>query len=164
MKKVTGDLIELAKQGKFDVILHGCNCFNVMGAGIAKQIKQAFPLAFEADKNFMSPAGSPHRLGRFSYSYSFLGGAKTGALTVINLYTQFGYRTSQVQNMNFSLTALQNALVGLVSSGLIAKDMTRIGYPKIGAGLGGGKWEDIEETFDFFLNDFDHTLVELPCS
>jgi O-acetyl-ADP-ribose deacetylase (regulator of RNase III) len=39
MKFVKGDIIDIAKRGKFDVIIHGCNCFNTMGACIAKTIK-----------------------------------------------------------------------------------------------------------------------------
>ena len=35
MNIVKGDLIKSAKEGQFDVIIHGCNCFNTMGAGIA---------------------------------------------------------------------------------------------------------------------------------
>ena len=38
MKEVAGDLIQLAYDGKFDVIVHGCNCECMMGGGIAKQI------------------------------------------------------------------------------------------------------------------------------
>lgn len=38
MKVITGNLIKLAINGDFDVIIHGCNCFCKMGAGIAKQI------------------------------------------------------------------------------------------------------------------------------
>jgi O-acetyl-ADP-ribose deacetylase (regulator of RNase III) len=43
MKTVKGDLLALAKEGKFDIIVQGCNCHNVMGAGLAKQIKEEFP-------------------------------------------------------------------------------------------------------------------------
>ena len=32
-----------------NAIAHSCNCQNVMGAGIAKQIKDRYPQAFEAD-------------------------------------------------------------------------------------------------------------------
>lgn len=39
---VDGDLIKLALSGKFDVIVHGCNCFCTMGAGIAPQMAEAF--------------------------------------------------------------------------------------------------------------------------
>lgn len=45
MNIVHGDLIQLALAGQFDVIIHGCNCFCTMGAGIAKAIRQEFPEA-----------------------------------------------------------------------------------------------------------------------
>ena len=35
----------------------------------------------------------------------------------------------------------------------------RIGYPKIGAGLGGGDWERIATIIDEELDGEDHTLV-----
>ena len=41
-QEIEGDLIALAKQGKFDVITHGCNCMSNMGAGIAPQMAKAF--------------------------------------------------------------------------------------------------------------------------
>ena len=40
--EIEGDLIRLAKQGTFDVITHGCNCFCTMGAGIAPQMADTF--------------------------------------------------------------------------------------------------------------------------
>ena len=33
-----GDLLDLFYHKKIDILVHGCNCFNTMGAGIAKQI------------------------------------------------------------------------------------------------------------------------------
>ena len=50
MKIITGDLISLALAGEFDVIVHGCNCFCVMGAGIAKQMFKTFPEALAVDR------------------------------------------------------------------------------------------------------------------
>ena len=49
MQTEKGDLIQKARAGEFDVIVHGCNCFCTMGAGIAKTIKQVFPAAYLAD-------------------------------------------------------------------------------------------------------------------
>ena len=40
--EVDGCLISMAKEGKFDVIAHGCNCFCTMAAGIAPQMDKAF--------------------------------------------------------------------------------------------------------------------------
>ena len=33
--EVEGNLIDLALEGRFDLIAHGCNCHKIMGAGIA---------------------------------------------------------------------------------------------------------------------------------
>lgn len=35
MNIIKGDLIALVLEGRFDVIVHGCNCMCVMGAGLA---------------------------------------------------------------------------------------------------------------------------------
>lgn len=51
MRNVQGDLIELALNGVFDVIVHGCNCQCTMGAGIAKSIRAKFPEACEVRRN-----------------------------------------------------------------------------------------------------------------
>lgn len=51
MKEIDGDLIALAREGHFDLIAHGCNCFCTMGARIARGIRAAFPEAYEADLN-----------------------------------------------------------------------------------------------------------------
>lgn len=50
MKILTGDLIALGKGDTFDVIVHGCNCFCVMGAGLAKAIRSEFPEVYRADQ------------------------------------------------------------------------------------------------------------------
>lgn len=49
MKTIKGDLVQLAKQGEFDLIVHGCNCFCTMGKGIALTIKQEFPIVYKVD-------------------------------------------------------------------------------------------------------------------
>jgi hypothetical protein len=64
MKKVRGDLIDLALKGDFDVIVHGCNCLNAMGAGVALTIKKVFPEAYAADCK--TPRGDKHKLGTIS--------------------------------------------------------------------------------------------------
>ena len=67
MKTIQGDLIKLAVAGEFDVIVHGCNCFCTMGAGIAKTIKQKFPTAYQAD--LATIKGDKTKLGAVSYTH-----------------------------------------------------------------------------------------------
>lgn len=61
MTIIEGNLIELTKKGYFDVIVHGCNCFNMMGSGIARKIAINFPMAMDADARTLK--GDPFKLG-----------------------------------------------------------------------------------------------------
>jgi len=54
------------KNGEFDVIIHGCNCFCTMGGGIAKTIKNEFIEAFNADRKTIK--GSKDKLGTCSFA------------------------------------------------------------------------------------------------
>ena len=64
MKIIKGDIIKLAQQGQFDVIVHGCNCFCTMGSGIAKAVKSCFPIAFQVD--LKTQKGEKAKLGTYS--------------------------------------------------------------------------------------------------
>lgn len=86
MNKLRGDLIKLALKGDFDVIVHGCNCFCTMGAGIALTIKSTFPDAYQAD--LKTSKGDRSKLG--SYSTATVQN-KCHEITVVNAYTQYHY-------------------------------------------------------------------------
>ena len=87
MKNVRGDLIKLALDGHFDVIVHGCNCQCVMGAGIALSIRNTFPEAFAAD--LATSKGDRAKLGTISVAAVERGGH---SIAVVNGYTQFHWR------------------------------------------------------------------------
>jgi|APSaa5957512493_1039668.scaffolds.fasta_scaffold585837_1 hypothetical protein len=40
MKYLKGNLLDLFDQKVLDIMVHGCNCFHTMDAGIYKKIKQ----------------------------------------------------------------------------------------------------------------------------
>lgn len=147
MKIVSGDLITCAKEGVFDVIVHGCNCQNTMGAGIALSIKRQFPAAFEAD--IRTARGDRGKLGNYSYATVAL---DVKELTIVNAYSQYHWRGAGPQ---VDYEAVANVFK------LIKKDFSgrSIGYPKIGAGLAGGDWEQLALIIDEALTDEDHTLV-----
>ena len=84
MPTIKGDLIQLALNGEFDVIVHGCNCFHAMGAGIARAIAAEFPDALEADKQ--TDLGSRSKLGTISSVQITRG---TTEFVLVNAYTQF---------------------------------------------------------------------------
>lgn len=150
MKQVEGDLIALARDGRFDVIVHGCNCFHNMGGGIARVIARTFPEALAADQ--ATPKGNPAKLGTISQAKVTCGAHR---LTVVNAYTQFDY---QGPGPLVDYDALSRAFHAVAQ----AHSGARIAYPMIGAGLAGGDWARIAPLIDTALDGLDHTLVTLP--
>ena len=149
MKIIKGNLISLALDGKFEVIIHGCNCFCTMGAGIAKAIKKNFPEAFAADCR--TAEGDREKLGTFSSAFIHRDNFE---LTIINAYTQFHWGGP-------GLKVDYNALRSVMQSIKQNYHGKRIAYPRIGAGLAGGDWQIIAAIIDEELDGEDHTLVIL---
>jgi O-acetyl-ADP-ribose deacetylase (regulator of RNase III) len=147
MNQVEGDLIDLALTGHFDVIIHGCNCFCAMDAGIAHAIQQEFPEAYAAD--LVTIKGDRTKLGDFT-SATVTRAHHT--ITIINGYTQFHYRGGTVL-VDYDAV---RALFGKVKLRYGGK---KIGYPKIGAGLAGGDWLRIAKIIEEELAGENHTLV-----
>ncbi len=148
MNVIQGDLIQLALAGEFDVIVHGCNCMNSMGAGIAKAVKQEFPEAYAADQQ--TNKGDRSKLGAITQATVTRGGRK---LTIVNGYTQYDYKGRGVLVDYDALRAVMKEVRSQFSG-------RRIGYPKIGAGLAKGDWAKIAQIIDEELAGEDHTLVE----
>jgi O-acetyl-ADP-ribose deacetylase (regulator of RNase III) len=123
-----GDLVQKAKAGEFDVIVHGCNCFCTMGAGIAKTIKQDFPAAYEAD--LATAIGDKTKLGHYTVATVEAGGMP---LAIVNAYTKYQWkgpgRKADYEALRQVFRGVKQEYAG-----------QRIGYPAIGAGLAGGEW------------------------
>ena len=146
LKYVKGDLLEMAANGEFKVIVHGCNCFNSMGAGIAKQIKKRFPSAFREDQRTVK--GDKTKLGNFTLG-SF------GELLIVNAYTQYSI-TSKGEDV-FEYDAFKQVLDKLHD---IYHEDTKFGFPFIGCGLACGDKDRIVGMIEEFATDRDVTLVE----
>jgi O-acetyl-ADP-ribose deacetylase (regulator of RNase III) len=123
LKKVKGDLLAMGKNNEFDIIMHGCNCFNTMGSGIARQIAEQLPDAQLADNETLR--GDPGKLGSYTIGMH-------GRLVILNCYTQ--YDTSRVSDV-FDYHAFERVL-GKIA---LRFGKWRIGLPMIGMGLAGGK-------------------------
>ncbi len=152
MKKKQGDLIQMAKNGEFDVILHGCNCMCEMGAGIAKAIRENFPEAYQEDQK--TEPGDRSKLGTCTYATCKVNDHQ---VDVVNAYTQFDYKKQKQDEVLVDYEAVRSCLRWIKQN----YSGQRIGLPKIGAGLAGGDWERISQIIDEELGDEDITLVEL---
>jgi O-acetyl-ADP-ribose deacetylase (regulator of RNase III) len=164
---VDGDLIKLAKVGKFDVIVHGCNCLSTMGAGIAPQMAAAFG----CDKFEMEMWGpSIDKLGNIDYKTFLLeknntftidlgeGNPDKGTeLVVVNAYTQYSYGRNHsdgvAQPFDYEAFTICMRKLNRVFRG------NHIGMGKIGSGLAGGDWNRIENIISTELIDCEVTIV-----
>ena len=151
IKIIKGDLVQIAKHTSlFDIYIHGCNCQSVMGAGVARQIAQAFPMVYMKDmKSKLKPE---EKLGKFTYHTIK---NETGArIYIINAYTQFtvghGVQVDYVA-MRDSFEAIRTMFGGC---------QMRFAMPKIGAGLGGGDWNKIKGIIEDVFKHENLTVIE----
>ena len=127
-----GNLIDMAEQGLFDVIVHGCNCLNTMGSGIAKEIRERYQGTYDADTLATKQWNNPlAKLGNFS-TYATVGKGKP--FVIVNAYTQLDYnKTGEEFTDRFEYESFYLILKKLEALGPI-----NFGFPYIGMGLAGG--------------------------
>ena len=148
MQTEQGDLIQKARAGEFDVLVHGCNCFCTMGAGIAKTIKQVFPAAYQAD--LATEAGDKAKMGSYSVAQVEV---NHKPLVILNAYTQYQWR-GPGPKVDYEAVRQVFRRVKAEYAG------KRIGYPAIGAGLAGGDWSVIAAIIEEELAGENHVFVE----
>lgn len=129
------------------VIVHCCNCFHTMGAGLALKIKNKYPGAYKADCD--TPYGDNRKMGNFSYFF-----AKDGKI-IVNLYAQYRYGSDKPHFCSQSFIKGLQKLKGFLK--MIFKHPNKypvIGVPKfIGCGLAGGNWEEVREILNLEFSD-----------
>lgn len=156
---IDGDLIKLAQEGHFDIVVHGCNCFSTMGAGIAPQMAKAFG----CDKFRMEREGPTiNKLGNIDYKYCDVCFSEKSnydkQVAVVNAYTQYKYGKNHsdgdVEPFDYeAFTVCMRKINQIFVSG------KTIGMPKIGAGLAGGDWNRIEKIIEKELSNLKVIVV-----
>lgn len=165
--EVDGNIILLAREFKFDVITHGCNCLSKMGAGLAPQMAKEFGCdEFKLEK--LGP--TIDKLGCIDYEVLYREDDKrwtkypdengkwvTGSIIVVNSYTQYSYGKNHVDGvpnpLDYEALTLCMRKINHTFNG------SHIGLPKIGAGLAGGDWEVIRGIIQKELKDCRITIV-----
>ena len=137
LKHTKGNLLDLAEAGEFDIIVQGCNCFNTMGGGIAREIRERYPVVASVD--MVTLRGDYRKLGNWTECDA----GETNRFTIINAYTQ--YNMSQGTDV-FEYLAFQLILEKLA----FVYPGKRFGLPYIGCGLAGGEQETIVDMIDVF--------------
>lgn len=150
-QEVDGDALNLFFNSKSNaIIMHGANCQKVMGAGIANQIRlQLAPLFYLDQYDTRTPS---QRFG--NYSAVVVAQVEEKIKIGVNLYSQFN------PGSNFDATAFRNSLKAFIFSIPTDKraDMT-IYLPKIGCGIGGATWDNVEPIIKKELAEFNIVVV-----
>lgn len=110
-----------------EYLIHGCNSRGLMGAGVAKMIKQKYPKAYQDYLDIYNNNGLI--LGDFYSS------EQPDGKIIINAITQKDVGTDKIQ---VSYWAIANIFRNLNNIG-----MKKVALPKIGSGLAGGDWKVI---------------------
>lgn len=134
------------------VIIHQANCFNVMGAGIAKEVKMRYPEAFLADRDHPIPIGSKERLGRHSFAW-----VDDHSRLIVNAYGQHRYgRDKKYTDETALLSAIKHVFDKLNVLKTSNPDFpVRVGIPSfIGCGLAGGDWKVVSEGIEQLAEDY----------
>lgn len=171
MKIVEGDILSLES----GILVHGCNCLGVMGAGIARLIKDKWPGVYKAYRQVHEKQGlylgdviavgrpewaQPHPGVNRSIHMHFTAPELPPSLVVANAMTQYGVRQEDGERV-VDYDALSAAFARIK---LMARDTElEVHFPLIGCGLAGGRWSEVAERIDQALGpDVSKTLWVLP--
>ena len=136
LKHAKGNLLDMAEADEFDIIVQGCNCWNTMGGGLAREIRERYPMAAQVDAETVK--GDYNKLGNYTTAF-------TGKFLIVNAYTQF--------NMSQGTDVFEYAAFELILGKLVHEfGDKRIGLPYIGMGLAGGDPEWIMPMIEHFAD------------
>jgi O-acetyl-ADP-ribose deacetylase (regulator of RNase III) len=124
-----GCIIEAFKTKEYAALVHGCNCFCNMGAGLAKTVVRNYSSALKADQT--TTYGDKTKLGTYSI-------AETKDGHIINAYTQFSYGGGK-QNADYDAIRKVFEQINEDYKGKV------ICIPKIGCGLAKGNWKEVKK-------------------
>lgn len=112
-----------------EFILHGCNAQGVMGAGVAKAIRDEYPFAYDQYREAFTTRGL--RLGEIQI-------VRCMDKTIINAITQLRYGRDGIRYVSYD--AVADAMASLEET-LYGEE---VAMPMIGSGLAGGDWNIIK--------------------
>lgn len=121
----TGDIFE----SDAEVIGHGVNLQGVMGAGIAKTVKELYPSVYEGYKQAVE-------FGALGAGGTLILPTDDGDLYIANIASQV--KTGANADLNLLESGLMETVDQMRDMGLYT-----LALPRIGAGIGGLDWEDV---------------------
>lgn len=127
---IKGDLLKAPQK----VLAHGANAFGAMGSGVAKVIRAKWPNVYEIYNLRYKTFGL--ELG------DIIPVATYDGKIVVNCITQqnAGHDGKQYVDYDSIATCMEK-----INNRVIDWEVSEVAMPRIGAGLGGGDWDRIED-------------------
>lgn len=141
------------------ILIQGCNCFNTMGAGIAKIIKDKYPEAFEVDKK--TTKGNRDKLGSFTYADVNPDNEKGKIKYIVNAYSQFTYWDKEDM---FYIEAFEKSITAIIENFIKKRkgnQLIKFSLPAIGLGLANGDIKEIYNVLQNLSNKYENSNIEL---
>lgn len=147
-----GDLIKSVTSNA--IIIHGCNARGSMGAGIAKQIKDTYPGAYNKYREAF--ARGELQLGNVSQWHT--DADVKDMLFILNAVTQKDYWKKGAPK-DFVYVDYDAIRECFIKARRLSVEMNKsIHYPLIGAGLANGDWNIINKIICEVLDGLEHHL------
>lgn len=148
-----GNVVNAWLRSEVRCFAHQCNCFNTMGAGVAKEVKQKIPALYQCDQQ--TNKGDRQKLGTCSVILSRCS-ADPSYKFAFNLYGQFHYGFGRQQT---DYDALRKAIQHMKRTlGSFAYEGD-VGIPRIGCGLAGGDWGVVSKIIEEELCPYYKVIV-----
>lgn len=138
-----------------DMICHQVNCQGIMGSGIAKQVREKYPVVYEEYKK-KCDIYSPKALLGIAQFVGTQSKHNTPFLGIFNLYAQenFGYDGKQYTNYNALYKCLEKVKESVPVNPTGEKYVVAIPY-KMSCCRGGANWELVFGLIEDILGDDD---------
>lgn len=152
IKVVKGDILNAPE----NVVLHQVNCQGVMGSGLAKQIKDKYPIVYEEYKKYCD--SFPNKLHLLGLA-QFVEIGNESIKFFVNIFGQFNYGTHQKQTDYVALRQGFETVFNTVNNIYLKDYKLTIAIPyKIGCGLGGGNWNIVYGMIEEVFGNYDVTI------
>jgi len=147
IKVIEGDLL-LAEE---DIIGHQVNCQGVMGSGVAKLLKEKYPVMYSSYLEYCKEKTPEQLLGKLQI-------VPAGGKAVANLFGQLKFGRSKTVYTDYD--ALKQALNILKSYAKERGLSVALPY-NIGCGLANGSWDIVEKIIKEAFDDYEVALYKI---
>ena len=147
--KKTGDLLSVVSSMERALIIQGANAQGIQGKGLAKQIKEEFPMVFEQYRDTYEKQGNYLELGDV---IPVVVNNATGTM-ICNGITQNKYAKSYLDKCVYADYDAIEHVFSVLNQIALDSQYTSIHFPLIGCGLANGDWGTVEKIIDRTIDD-----------